>query len=370
MSDPSQILTQAVHGALNYSELRRLNIHPDDVLDFSVNSNPYGPSPRVREAIASVAIERYPDRECWQLRQTILKYELIGSKLSLSSLVCGNGTNELIWAIVRAYLKLGDTTLIIGPTFGEYEAAARAAGAFVLELQSRVEQNFQLDFSSLFSTLRKECPRIVWLCNPNNPTGSLLETQTLANLAVECSAIGALLVVDESYRHFVWPAETDSAVDLVTSDDEATAVLILRSLTKDFALAGIRLGYAVSSVNVIRQLQSQLPAWNVNSIAQAAGEAALSDREHFEQSMTQLMSEREAFFSALQQIGLSMVPSRTHFCLLEVGDAYRVRQQLLQRGLLVRDCTSFGLSRYIRVATHPESAWSQLVSALQEIVQI
>jgi histidinol-phosphate aminotransferase len=369
MNDSSQLSVRVVHGALDYSELRRLNIQPDDILDFSVNSNPYGPSPRVREAIASVAIERYPDRECWQLRQAILKYELAGYQLPLSALLCGNGTSELIWTIARVCLNVGDTTLIIGPTFGEYEVAARAAGALVLEIQSRVEQNFQLDLSALFSTLRKEHPRLVWLCNPNNPTGSWLERQSLLDLVAECRRIGALLIVDESYRHFVCPAEAFSAVDILASDDTAP-LLALRSLTKDFALAGIRLGYAVGSTGVVRRLQMQLPAWNVSSIAQAAGEAALSDRNHFEQSLTQLMCEREAFFTALRQMGLRIIPSRTHFCLIEVGDACLVRQQLLQRGLLVRDCTSFGLPRYIRVATHPESAWRQLVNALQEIVQL
>jgi histidinol-phosphate aminotransferase len=134
MSDSSQISGRAVHGALDYSELRRLGIHPDNIVDFSVNSNPYGPSPRVREVLANVIIERYPDRECWQLRQAILKYELDGSQLPLSSLICGNGTSELIWTIARSYLNAGATTLIIGPTFGEYEVAARAAGARVLEI--------------------------------------------------------------------------------------------------------------------------------------------------------------------------------------------------------------------------------------------
>jgi histidinol-phosphate aminotransferase len=369
MRDSSQLSERAIHGALDYDELRRLDIHPDDILDFSVNSNPYGPSPHVRDAISKVSIERYPDRECWQLRQTILDYELIGSQLPLSSLICGNGTSELIWTIARVCLKLGDTTLIIGPTFGEYEVAVQAAGATVLEIQSQAEQNFQFDIAALCSTLRQERPRLVWLCNPNNPTGGWLGRQALVELVDECSRVGALLVVDESYRHFVWPAETFSAVDFVTSS-KSSPVLVLRSLTKDFALAGVRLGYAVGSADLIRQLQVQLPAWNVSGIAQAAGEAALSDRAHFEQSMAQLRHEREAFFAALQQAGLHVVPSRTHFCLIEVDDAQRVRQQLLQRRLLVRDCTSFGLPQYIRVSTHPESAWRQLVSALQEVINI
>lgn len=369
MSDASQLSTGAVHGALDYSELRRLKIHPDTLVDFSVNSNPYGPSSRVRAAIAEVALERYPDRECWQLREAIQKYELNADKGSLSSIICGNGTNELIWAIARSYLKPGDTTLIIGPTFGEYKVAAHTTGAFVLEILSRPEHHFQLDLSVVFSMLRKERPRLIWLCNPNNPTGSLLEHQSLVDIVMECNRSGTLLVIDESYRHFLWPAETFTGVDLVLSA-KSTPVLVLRSLTKDFALAGVRLGYAVGSSDAIRQIQMQLPAWNVSSIAQAAGEAALSDREHLERSMTQLGHERESFFTALQQVGLCMIPSRTHFCLIEVGDAYHIRQQLLLRGLLVRDCTSFGLPRYIRVATHPESAWRQLVNALQEIVHL
>jgi histidinol-phosphate aminotransferase len=344
-------------------------MHPDDILDFSVNSNPYGSSPRVRDAISKVAIERYPDRECWQLRQTILDHEIIGSQLPLSSLICGNGTSELIWTIARACLKPGDKTMIVGPTFGEYEVAARAAGAIVLEIQAQAEQNFQFDCAAFCSTLRQERPSLVWLCNPNNPTGGWLERQTLVDLVEGCRLVGALLVVDESYRHFVWPVDAFSAVNFVTSD-AVSPVLVLRSLTKDFALAGIRLGYAVGSVSVVRQLQLQLPAWNVSAIAQAAGEAALSDREHLEQSLTQLVHEREAFFAALQQVGLHVIPSRTHFCLIEVGDACHIRQQLLQRRLLVRDCTSFGLPRYIRVATHPEPAWRQLVRALREVVSI
>ncbi len=145
-------------------------------------------------------------------------------------------------------------------------------------------------------------------------------------------------------------------------------MLLLRSLTKDHALAGLRLGYAVGSPEVIQRLAAQLPSWNVNALAQAAGCAALADRDHVRTTLTWLAEERHMFFQALSQLGCRVVPSRTHFCLLEVGDAVRVRQDLLTRKILVRDCSSFGLPRFIRVATRPARDWQQLIQALQEVL--
>ncbi len=126
MSNSTHGVERAVHGALDYGELERLGLHPAEVLDFSVNANPYGPSPRVREAVVNAAIDRYPDRECLELRRAMLDYELTTTDLPPSSIVCGNGTAELIWAIARAYLKPGLKTAIIGPTFGEYRVASLA----------------------------------------------------------------------------------------------------------------------------------------------------------------------------------------------------------------------------------------------------
>src|SRR2546430_5419508 len=151
---------KAIHGAIDYAELADLGLDPAEVLDFSVNANPYGPSPRVYEAIAQVAVERYPDRECLQLRQTILQTELLEDGVSppLSAIVCGNGASELIWATARAFLHPGAKAAIIGPTFGEYRAASLAAGGSIVENCSTEEQNFQLSSDTLCSWLRRETP--------------------------------------------------------------------------------------------------------------------------------------------------------------------------------------------------------------------
>src|SRR5579884_1647436 len=132
MDDATNRLEQTVHGAFDYGELERLGLYPWEVLDFSVNVNPYGPSPQVREAVANTAIDRYPDRECLELRRAILEQELASSGLPLGSIVCGNGTTEIIWAIARAYLKPGLKAALLSPTFGEYRAACLGAGATVL----------------------------------------------------------------------------------------------------------------------------------------------------------------------------------------------------------------------------------------------
>ncbi len=344
-----------------------LGLEPEDILDFSVNTNPYGSSPAVYDAVTRTVIERYPDRDCLRLRAAISNYELGESRTALSSLLCGNGSSELIWAIARAYLAPDRRAIIIGPTFGEYAAASRAVGANIKETRLSASAGFQLDVPAFCATLRSEWSSLVWLCNPNNPTGSFLNSKQVFLIAEACAHAGALLVIDESYWHFVFPSTTSTAVDLLTSKYGGN-VLVVRSLTKDFALAGLRLGYVVGAEAHIETIGALLPSWNVNSVAQEAGCAALADREHLHGSLQRLAAERQAFFVALRQVGLRVIPSRTHFCLVEVGNAQRVRRELLQRRLLVRDCSSFGLPSFIRVATRPAFEWSILVEALQEVV--
>jgi histidinol-phosphate aminotransferase len=366
MSETSGGAERAVHGALDYAELACLGLEPEEILDFSVNANPYAPSPHVRKALASVVIERYPDRESLQLRQTILERELASTRLSISSILCGNGTSELIWTIARTYLKPGERAAIIGPTFGEYAAACRAVGATIVEARSSIEKSFQHNSEELSAWIRSEQPRIVWLCNPNNPTGTWLDRSQVLPIVAACRDTGAVLVIDESYKKFFVPPEAFSALELLETMPDAW-VIVLRSLTKDYALAAVRLGYLVASVESVAQLSLQLPAWNVSGFAQAAGVAALNDQEHLKATLEQLFIERDAFFKALERTGLPVIPSRTHFCLLDVGDARRVRQQLLTRKMLVRDCASFGLPQYIRVATRPAADWQQLLRVLQEV---
>lgn len=364
-------MTDCIHGALDYSELARLGLQPEEMLDFSVNGNPYGPSPQVYQAIANASIERYPDRECLALRKAILDVELAEIALPLSAVVCGNGSSELIWAVARAYLAPTKKTAIIGPTFGEYLAASHAVGACIVEFRTSLEADFRPDIAALCTWLTTNRPMLVWLCNPNNPTGTSLKLLDIVCLAKICYEIDALLVMDEAYHHFVFTGDTDvapcSAIQLFSTELQSH-VLVVRSLTKDYALAGLRLGYAVGTPEIIQRVGAQLPSWNVNGLVQAAGCVALADRDHLRSTLNEIAEERQKFFQALNQLGCRVVPSSTHFCLVEVGDAGRIRQDLLMRKIVVRDCSSFGLPRFIRVATRSASDWRYLIQALQEVL--
>lgn len=358
---------QIIHGAIDYRELRRLGLSAEELLDFSVNANPYGPSPLVREALARVAIDRYPDRECLDLRHALLTYELYDASLEFDALLCGNGSTELIWAIARTWLQAGSKAAIIGPTFGEYVAASRASGAQIVEYRASAAMQFRLDLAEVITWLRMQHPTLLWLCNPNNPTGMWLDRQAMSMLADTCADLETVLVIDEAYWHFLTPRESFSAVDLLKRT-HILPLIVLRSLTKVYALAGLRLGYAISSPAAITRIGQQLPSWNVNSFAQAAGIAALTDQTDCSKKLAELAVQRHNFFHALHTLNTPIMPSRTHFCLINVGNAHTVRQQLLTKRLLVRDCTSFGLTTYIRVATRRREDWQLLHSALQEIL--
>jgi histidinol-phosphate aminotransferase len=358
-----------VHGGIDYAEFERLGIEPGSVIDFSVNSNPYGPSPAVRTALQGIDIAHYPDRHCLALRRAIRVHELDDADWALDTILCGNGAAELIWAIARALLQPGDKAAIIGPTFGEYAAASAAARATVAEYRApQGASGYVPNCGEIVAWLCDQQPALVWFCNPNNPTGYWLDRDGLMEIADACRQIGARLVVDEAYWRFLIPPEPFSVARLI-GNANMPEIIVLRSLTKDFALAGLRLGYLVAAPEMSRRIAAQLPSWSVSVAAQAAGVAAIKDRMHLARTLAMLAAERGAFFAALEASGHAIVPSRTQFCLVNVGEARSTRQRLLTHGLVVRDCTSFGLPHSVRVATRPEGDWRRLIRALEEAGQ-
>ncbi|MGQ4809055.1 Histidinol-phosphate aminotransferase [Candidatus Entotheonellaceae bacterium PAL068K] len=343
--------SDVVHGALDFAELACLDLAPEAVMDFSVNGNPYGPSPRVREVISAVPLERFPDREALALRRVLASH--MGT--SPDRILAGNGSAELLWLVALAYLRAGDSVLIVGPTFGEYARAATLMGARVHEWTARPEEGFRVDPEDVAQTLGQLQPRLVFLCNPNNPTGTYLAVETIATWAHTFPR--TLFVADEAYLPF-----TAGATSVLTTP--TANLLVLGSMTKAHALAGVRLGYAVGHPQVIRALATVRPPWNVNALAQAAGIAALEDPSHLHRSLTKLAHAKPPLVQGLQALGFVPVPSRTHFFLIPVGHATALRRALLQGGILVRDCTSFGLPAYIRVASRRPDENARLLAAL------
>ena len=201
-------------------------------------------------------------------------------------------------------------------------------------------------------------PRLVFLCNPNNPTGTFVAPDTIAHWATAWP--GTLFIVDEAYLTFAAPAPS---VLPVLRDN----MLVLRSMTKAYALAGLRLGYAIGAPDVLAALRRARPPWSVNALAQAAGIAALQDTAHLTSCLARIASATHDLLVGLHALGLAPVPSTTHFCLVRVGNGAACRQALLERGILVRDCASFGLPEYIRVATRRPAENARLLAALAEV---
>jgi threonine-phosphate decarboxylase len=345
---------EIVHGALDHRELSALGLSPDDVLDFSSNTNPFGPAPGVRAALASSPLDRYPDRESHDLRAA-LSHRL---HLPVENILAGNGASELIWLAGLAFLQPGDAVLIVGPTYGEYARAAALAGAEPRFCSAQAADGFRLPPAAVEAALAEVAPRLVFVCHPNNPTGALLPLENLADWTKTYRQ--TLFVVDEAYLEFSGAA---SALTLTAEN-----VLVLRSMTKAYALAGLRLGFALGAPPLIEALRRVRPPWSVNALAQAAGVAALADPGHLAASLVELAAAKQRLVADLAAIGLVPSESATSFLLLNIGRAGRLRADLLRRGLLVRDCASLGLPEYIRISVQRPEHNARLVAALREIL--
>ncbi|MCG3211479.1 MAG: Histidinol-phosphate aminotransferase [Anaerolineae bacterium] len=345
-------IAPAYHGAFDFAELENLALNPANVLDFSVNSNPYGPSPRVAQALAAVPVDRYPDREAIALRRAL------AARLNLppDNFVIGNGTAELFWLLAFATLSPGDPVLIIEPTFGEYRRVSKLMGA-VVHTFTAPPPDFAIDPATVAAQLAKLRPRLVFVCNPNNPTGQTLPPAQIA--AWTGQQPDALFVVDESYLGF-----TPALASALTVP--ARNVLVVRSMTKDYALAGLRLGFAASHNHpLIAAIAAVRPAWNVSGLAQAAGLAALADEAYLQQCLADLYRAKAELLAGLTGLGFAPAPSATHYFLMPVGAAAGFRLKLLRQGLLVRDCASFGLPEYVRIATRRAEQNARLIDALR-----
>lgn len=342
-----------VHGGLDAGELRSLGLRADRVLDFSSNINPLGPSPRVRQAAAQADLASYPDRHSLALR------EALAARLGvdIEMILVGNGSTELIHLLTAARLGAGDRCLVFEPTFGEYQAAATLAGARTMAIRPADRRTFEWSVEGALRAIQRIRPGLVFLCNPNNPTGTYLSRGNVERIQAGVGPEG-LLLLDDAY------------VSLADGSWNTTPLLengnlaILRSMTKDHALAGVRLGYVVADPELIGGMRRLQPAWSVNAVAQSAGLAALGDDAHINEARKVISESKSYLCGKLDRLGISVTSTSTNFILAKVGKAARVRMALLRRGIAVRDCTSFGLPEHIRIAIRRLEECALLVEAL------
>lgn len=342
------------HGSIRPIEMEKLGVDPSAITDFSSNINPHGPSERVLQSLKRVNIAAYPDPDTLALRR-VLAARL---NAAVNQILVGNGSVELLWLIAMAYIQRHDQILIVGPAFGEYAHTARMMGGSVTDIDAVEANAFAVPFYEIRSVLHARRWKVVYLCNPNNPTGAEIPVDVILQWADESP--DTLFVIDEAYIEFSTSLESMTETILPNT-------IVLRSLTKAYALAGLRIGYCVSTEKIVTDLRRICPPWNVNTMAQHAAVVALNDSGHLNRTLGLLREESRKLKSAIANAGFTIMPSTTHFFLVNVDDASGTRDFLLKQGIVVRDCTSFGLPSMIRIATLLPAQNELLVSALANI---
>jgi threonine-phosphate decarboxylase len=340
------------HGAHGDLVSRSLGVRVGELLDFSQNINPLGAPRGALEAARRALYEdssRYPDLEYTGLRGALAAYLGVGAEMVVPT----NGGAEALFLAARAAGK-GGKALVLEPTFSEYAAAAAASGKEPVRRVARREEDFEWDSTPLRDL---EGVSVVFLCNPNNPTGDLLDRGAVLEVADRVVEAGAVLVVDEAFADFVPEISVTDMVD--------RGLWVARSFTKFFAIPGLRLGCLVC--DDAARVQALQPSWPVNSVAAAAGVAAVNDRSFAEASRAEVARLREDLFGALDALpDLQPFPGAANFLLVRGPDG--LPERLAGRGVLVRGCGPFhGLgSWFFRVAVRSAEENGRLVAAIRE----
>jgi len=331
-----------------------------DLLDYSSNINPLGASPMVRRYLKSKlgSISEYPDSDSVNLRKALQWY----CKIPNEQIVIGNGATEIIYNFCQAFLNKKTSVLIPIPTFGEYEAAAKLSGCKITFFKT---MNLELDLDNFIKKIpKKGC---VFVCNPNNPTGKLLSKRNLLKIVQATKKKSSLVFVDESFIELV-PKSNQSVIKFIK---KFSNLFILRSMTKSFGLAGIRVGYGIGSKQIISVLNNLKIPWNVSGLAQHAAGAALCSASYLNKAKKIIKKESQYLRNSISKIdGFECHDAAANFILIKTKQKSKtIQKKLLKKKILIRDCSSFrGLNNnYIRIAVKTRKENQKLVKALEKI---
>jgi histidinol-phosphate/aromatic aminotransferase/cobyric acid decarboxylase-like protein len=323
---------------------------PQGLLDFSTGISPLPAPPSILAAARAAPLDRYPHPEGEPLRSRLSAREAI----TPAELVVGAGSVELIWALARAFGGPGRRALVVSPAFAEYAQAARASGAEVCELR-RPGPPFHFDLAAALDALATE-PALAFFCRPSNPCLDAIDAGAILHLAARHPR--TLFVADEAYLPLF---------DSVCALPRAPNLARLRSLTKIFALPGLRLGYLMADADIAQAVQRVLPPWNVSSPAIAAGRAAVDALDEAASIRRDLRALRLVFESGLRAAGARISGAGGPFLLCDVGDAAAACAHLDALGCRVRDASSFGLPTHVRIGVRPIPEQERLARAFASL---
>ena len=345
-----------IHGGDVYSARQKMKQEP---LDFSANINPMGMPPGAVRAAADALQQctQYPDPLCRELRAALAAYEGIPAE----QIVCGNGAADLIFRIVAATHP--QRALLLEPTFAEYEQALRSMDCSIAYFPLQESEGFVLP-EAFLQQLTPEI-NLLFLCNPNNPTGRTVSPALLQEIWKRCEEAGILLVVDECFNEFLEHPEQNTLKGVLKTGANS---VILKAFTKSFAMPGLRLGYGLcGNRDLAERIFSCGQPWGVSIPAQAAGVAALQEQGYLERMRRLIQTERRWLSENLARLGLCVFPSEANYILFRTETEIPLRERMEQRGVLIRACGNYrGLdNRYYRIAVRGHDENERLIAALK-----
>lgn len=352
------------HGGNIFTIARSLGVQPEVILDFSASINPLGLAEGVDEAVYASfqKVTHYPDSGCTELKKALAGFHGVDDAL----LTVANGSTELIYLVPRL-LPGGRRGLIVAPAFSEYAKALSCAGMEVNYMNLIAENAFRFSLDEFEGRL-SEGYDFVFLCNPGNPSGTLIPLPVIAGILDLCRTAGTFLVLDEAFMDF---CEEGSGKYLVMDGGRG---IVLRSMTKFFAVPGLRIGYAMASSDIIGKLESLRGPWSVNTPAQIAGVVSLRDEEYIRRTIRYVLAERTFLASELARFEvLDPFESSVNYLLVRIKGGYsasELRKELIKRFILIRDCSNFqGLDgSFFRVAVKKREENVKLLEALKEVL--
>ncbi|MCR1952342.1 threonine-phosphate decarboxylase CobD [Clostridium sp. DSM 100503] len=357
-------MSKVVHGG-NIDELsRKYNLNKEKLIDFSANINPIGINKNVKMEMMKAIdkIERYPDITYYDLKSSISKFEGI----EIEDLVLGNGAAEVIFNLVRALNPR--KVLIPAPTFGEYEEA-------VLSVKGRIEyyylrENNKWNIDEDILNYITEDIDMVFICNPNNPTGNLTNKDIILEIAKKALKTNTIVVIDESFLDFVKDSKNYTIVE---SLNEYKNIFILKSMTKFFAIPGIRIGYGISkNQDIMKKINDISVPWNVNVIAERAAIVALEEKEYMEDTIKYIEEEKNFLFNELSKIEqINIFRPTVNFIMFKTTEFIDLKEKMLSKNIIIRSCSNYkGLDKnYFRIAVRTREENEKFISTLKEIIK-
>jgi histidinol-phosphate aminotransferase len=341
------------------SELaREMGLNEADIVKLASNENPLGISPRAKAALVSEidALALYPDGNGFALKNAIASKLGVG----LDQIVLGNGSNDVLEMAARAFLMPGQSAVFSEHAFAVYPLAVQAVGATGLVARAK---NFGHDLTAMRAAIREDT-RMVFIANPNNPTGTLLPAGELHGFLKTVPETVAV-VLDEAYVEFLNPADRAPSVALLA---EFPNLIVTRTFSKAYGLAGLRVGYALARPDVADMLNRVRQPFNVNSLALAAATAALDDADFLAESKRINDAGMAQQVDGFKALGLDWIPSAGNFVCVKVGEAGAVFQSLLKQGVIVRPVANYGMPEYLRVSIGLDWQNARFLSVLREIL--